>query len=84
MVPSNTSPLIIGSPIINRAGPVDDIRISDFVMWSKQLSSESVTAIYNEYKRAPKGYSGSSSLSPRVQSIDELNRHDVYSKFDDN
>lgn len=60
--------------------------MAEFAIWSKKLSESSIRAIYNTAKSRftrNNQFSGFLNHSPRIQSIDNLNRHDSYSSFDD-
>jgi len=60
--------------------------IAEACVWNQTLTSENIKAMYNTSQvrfTRNQSISGFLNHSPRIQSIDSLNYHDVYGKFDD-
>ena len=82
--PYRDQPLYIGA---NFGGVHElDGDMAEFAVWSTDLSAENIKAIYNTSKSRftrNQAISGFLNHSPRIQSIENINYHDIHGKFDD-
>lgn len=79
-----TDPVFIGNNISKNRG--FEGKLAEFCIWNQVLSHENIKAMYNVSQvrfTRNQTVSGFLNHSPRIQSIENINYHDVHGKFDD-